>query len=86
MNATQIPIMKRVERVQNLNMSDFYLFIYFPPHLLLMLSLCWLMVVTVGQSSNVPKAAQSYLAEADEGLLGLVEVLRGGGACTLSQQ
>lgn len=37
------------------------------------------MVVTVGQSSNVPEAAQSYLAEADEGLLGLVEVLWEGG-------
>lgn len=42
------------------------------------------MVVIVGQSSNAPEAAQSYLAEADEGLLGLVEVLRG--ACMLSQQ
>lgn len=29
MNATQIPIMKQVERVQNQNMSDFY-FIFFP--------------------------------------------------------
>lgn len=34
------------------------------------------MVAVVGQSSKVPGAAQSYLAEAEQGSFGLVEVLQ----------